>query len=324
MPLSLPVVMLVAFLAGVAFCGIGLAYRFGQSHGVEPMHILLVVGAAGAVWFGARVPSGTLGAMPAKILWLVVLWGVGVGAAQYVSVKLITAALRRGPLSPPWCMVNLNFLVATAYAVLRYGEHLSPLEMASVASAIGCVLFASRAQGQPTENASLRMSPLLYGLLLTAILVFNGLSVAALKELGGQKVGQQTYVDCYGAIYFCLMYAVMGLCILADLVVRRGFPRRYGMAMVLGLIGAGGSIGGLTGLGMCAASRSVAFTVAGVSGIVVTALISVLGFKEKVSLAWIGMVGLGVLSVVVMQLEVLAKYLRPDAIWSLLAGGGAG
>jgi len=301
--LSTPVLLLVAFAGGCAFALMGLTYRFAQMRQIAPMHVLVAVSLAGAIWFGLKSWGMPLGSLPP------IIWGMAIlnGTAQYATIKLITATLKRGPLSPPWCMVNLLFLPVIFWSWIEWHEPLDPWQIAAIVAAVLCVIFAARAQSSPPgQGRKIRANPLFYALLLVALLLLNSLSSVCIKDLGCRYVAAhdpRKMIDVYGNSYFMLMYALLGLCILAETVLGRQYPRRKGLALLLGAIAAGASISGLSAFAACAAySAAVWAVVAGISGIVVAGVVSVAAFGEKASLNWAGMLLFALLAVLLVAL----------------------
>ncbi len=295
----MPLLMLVAFLAGSGFSLIGLSYRFGQSRQIAPIHIGVVLCAVATGWFTWRTWGMSLSSVPA-IIWIL---AIANGAIQYVVFRFLASLLNKGPLSPPWCMSNLWFLPVVVYSWLLWHEPLGTWQLAAIASAIVCVLFASRAQTPQQGSArSIKASPLIYGLLLVGLLVSNGVLSTTVKDLGCRHLGPsdpRTLRDVYEGAYFLIFYASMGAFLLGGVLVSRCYPPRLGLTVVLGLAASAGSVVGMSALAACSPYPSAVWsTVAGMSGIALTSILSVVLFGEKPGLAWAGMLAFALLSVV--------------------------
>jgi drug/metabolite transporter (DMT)-like permease len=292
--------LVLPMLAGAGFAAIGVAYRMGERRGISAPHILAVVALAGTIVFAMR---SNLAAWNVPLaVWV---WGVLSGVTQFAAVKLIGPALRRGPLSPLWCAVSLGFVPAVLYAAVVWGERVAGMQMLAVAAGVACVVAASinpkpQAGEARARNAGHFGRILAYGLLLVTIFVVNSTITVAMTDLGKRPgSGAAAYGQRYGAEYLMLLYASLGACILVDNVIgRRGLPGRA--VLLLGPLAAVGSIVGLDMQSRCLIwyPPAVVLAVAGVSAIVLVAVLSVIIFKERPTAFWLATIALGVGAVV--------------------------
>ena len=284
----------LAGLSGACFALIGIAYRLGQSRGLTPVRIAPVMALAGAVFFCAGADA--LAAAPYWV-WLV---GASAGAGQYALLGLVRAALARGPLSPVWCAASLNFVGATVYARAVLGETLSWSQLAAVATGVACVLVAGRcehaADGGRTDHAPGGRA---YVAMLLAIFLLNSMPPIAVKHLAALPLDDaRTQMDAHGDALYVALYLALLAASLAKTALRgvRAVPVA-GLA-TLGCLAAVGSIAGMACIAACASgSASAVFTVSSSASILVAAVTSVTAFGERPTLAWAGMVALGVATV---------------------------
>lgn len=293
----------IAALSGAGFALIGIAYRIGQSRHILPTHIMTVISCGGSMFFLSRIMSHPQQSVPLIIF----LMGAFCGISNYFLVKLVTIGLRMGPLSPVWCAMALSFLPAVIYAAAFLGERLGLLQLLSLASAVGCVLVASLGQKSDPRKSELRSirSILMYAGCLLAILIVSGAAFLSIKHLESipSEFGK-TYIDLYGAYFFLALYASLAISLLIEVLSRRRFQVPLGKTLILGIFGMLGSLTGM--LGTQAASQlpaAVAFTLSGVTSILVAALVSVLFLGEKANKNWYATVALGILAVVLINAE---------------------
>jgi len=138
----------VAGLSGVAFSLIGIAYRMGQPRGIVPAHVMACIAAVGSVVFGVRAAMLPLADVPLVVIGL----GVAAGVTQYVLVRVIKAALDKGPLSPAWCALTLSFLPTVAFSSIFLGERVTLMHGLALVAGIACVLAASGCQSSPPSH----------------------------------------------------------------------------------------------------------------------------------------------------------------------------
>ncbi|MEO8377226.1 MAG: hypothetical protein ABI579_06115, partial [Candidatus Sumerlaeota bacterium] len=122
---------LYPILAGFCFGIIGLGYRLGQARGITTPAVVLYISAAGVVFFGAMLGAHPFDA-PARV-WIL---GIAAGIAQYLTIELVAAALKRGPLSPIWCALNLVFVPIIIYSWYALGESLGVTKLVGIVIAI--------------------------------------------------------------------------------------------------------------------------------------------------------------------------------------------
>lgn len=292
--------VVLAALSGAAFSCIALSYRIGQSRGVAAANICMVgTLAAGLVFAGQW---GAAGSVPDGRVFF---WALLAGFGQYATVLLLWIAMKRGPLAPAWCAVNLGLLSAVAWSALFLGETLTPRRLGALAAAAGCIALASAGQGQarragrdgtPALPATWQ-SRALYGLILIAIVCTNGLSPIGMKVLSAPRAGP-TLLETGRSAYLALFYLAISASLAVELALggRAWSPTRPTLA--LALLMAAGSMTGLTL--MAIVSRQAAadvFPVIGITSILFGALITVAGFRERLSRLTAVALGLGVVAV---------------------------
>ena len=302
----------LAAVAGILFAVLGTAYRLGQSRGVLLVNIVLVSGVLGGLFFGLQaIPL--LAAAP----WRVYGWGVSAGFTQYYCIKGIASALRRGPLSPVWCAMNLAFVPVIVFAYLGFGEAVGPMQAAAIASAIACVVVASLGPRRTRHidiqelkaNPDFRPAPapvgakLFYAAVLLLILASNGVTNMALKALNVSSAGTASDMDLYRNVFLACLYLSLAVAVGAEILFSKRSLAPLRWTLGLGAMAAGGSIGGLSLLAICAKwAAADIFPAVGVSSILAAAAISVAALGEKVNWIWLVTLALGILSVVLVVL----------------------
>ena len=288
-----------AAVSGAAFTLIGFAYRMGKGRSVTPIQILLVVCLFGGTFFGVKSFAGGWAPPPLQVCLL----GLMAGLAQYIVVKLIRLGLERGGLSAVWCALSLGFLVPAVYGVLWMGELLTALQYAGVGCGVGCVIAASWKSDQSQQGQiSKTSSPVFFALILFCILILNGLLPLSIKEVS--SLGVATKIDHLSSFFF-LLNVVLGGSILIDQIATGSWRSLRRDIFYLGPMAGLGSVTGLLLLAKASVlPASVVFTVNGISGICTVAVVSAIGFGEKVDLRWISTIGLGLACVALLNLNI--------------------
>lgn len=299
--------------AGVGFAVIAVCYRIGQARNVTAPPIAGILSAFAMLYclWGAwhELPVAP------RLVWV---WGIASGLSQYATVRLLTVALRLGPLSPLWCAVALGFVPQTVYALLRFGEPVDTMQVFGLGCGIACVVLASR-RGTPSSPGSGQVKhsadgsdKLLYAAVLLGILIVNSLPAMGLKDLS-RACGPdgRPWSQCFGNTFLLLMYACLGLPVLVEsLVVRRqSWPWRR--ALPLGALAGAGSVFGMTMMALASELQAAAaFPVMGMVSILLVAVVSVMAFRERADSLWFGVIGLGLASVVLANWQQVAQLLR--------------
>jgi len=293
----------LAFVSGIAFSGVGIGYLLGRPHGISAGQVAFAICFPGVAFFGLLSRSIPLSTVP-RAVWVVALLA---GGGQYIALKMIGLALARGPLSPPWCTANLNFVLTIAYARLFLGEAIPAIAYAGIAAAVACVLVASLGMRPDSPTAPSRRRPLrarlAYATILLVLLVTNALWIMGIKHLSGQRLADgQSYLSVYANCYGLGVYVVLGLLLLADmLIVRRALPR-LGPWAAVGAFAATGSVGGLWALNVAAVlPAAVVMPINSVMSLLTAAIVSVLAFGERRSPAWYATIALAVGAVVLVN-----------------------
>ncbi len=299
-------------LAGVSFSLIAVAYRVGQPRGIAPIRMLGVASAVGALVFAILFGQTHLHLYDVpRAVWV---WGIVGGVGQYVTIRLFGVALRLGPLSPLWCVVSLAFIPTLAYSGLFLSETLVPLQYVAIATSVLCVIAASIRPAQAetagpsvSDRSSRRRQDLLYLAVLGTVLVTNSLLAIGQRNLGQMRAGCSAGdFRAYGFVLLAVAYLVLTICVAVD-VLRPGQPSKpFGAVIGLGVLLAVGSMGGLGLLNACSTS-TIVFAVAGITQIIIVAVVSVLAFGERTSVGWYGTIGLGILSVALANWQQIAR-----------------
>jgi len=299
--------LLLAIVSGLLLSLIGIAYGMGRAHQLQSSHIATFMCLAGVPVFSILAGMDMLCAAPPRI-WLL---GLAAGLSQFVTMRAINAALRRGPLSPVWCAASMTFLPALLYAWVALGEHTSGMRLAGAVLACVCVVLGavhgSRAKkGDGAGHAHGWRAVVAYSLLLLLIVPTAASLHVSNKILGSQLLPDgRNAMDAFGLVFFLACYGSTGLGLLGDSLVRNPPPRESRRALVwLGLLASIGSIGGFLVLRLAAASpAALVYPVNSVSSLLGVTLASVLIMRERITLAWAGMVAAGVIAVLLVGLS---------------------
>lgn len=264
------------------------------------MNLVLVSGTAGAVLFGLRAGGGLFQHPPLPVI----LWGLSAGATQYILMRLARVALARGPLSPMWCSVSLSFLVAVLYGHLAFGERIAPIQWLGLFAGGACIVVASRQQGGERDPGAVPQSPgdvLIYTAVLLAILALNSVPMVAIKDVAKRfSMGE----DAFGNVFLFYLYGSMALLIVLDRIACGGGRTPLGATLLLGALVAFGSITGMSILDHLAGEPgAVVFTVTFIASILAASVVSVVAFRERAGAAWVGMLVLGILCLILVNLN---------------------
>lgn len=293
--------IILAMLSGVSFAIIGVMMRLGQSKNVVPLHISMLMGLVGAVYFGFQIDWANWN-VPAYVILMALGGTVGL-IANMIFTKM---SLKRGPLSPLWTATNLTFIIITIYAALMFSEKIALMQGLALIFGIVCVIFAANLGDAPKEAGSDKKPARIkieYAVLLFLVLLGNSFSFIVIKDLGTRFIpGTET---AYIALFRPHMYFVMylSMAIASFVIVKfidKSKPTSYKWVWILGLIAAAGSILGMVMLSSVVTKlpASIVFTLNSISCILVGCIVSVLAFKEKVKPAWWGTIIFGVIAVI--------------------------
>lgn len=266
--------LLIAAGSGLCFSLIGVAIRGASGRRIDPLRVFCVLAVCGCGFF---VP----GAFSVALRWPAVGLGIIAGITQYAAARLYRQGLTLGPLTPLWCALQLSFLEPVAWAALVRHVPLTNGHWMALFLATAGVLFSARLARNGASATTGSLSWRYLALLLT-VLILNGIANICLKEAdvrGWHDAYSQTMVALYG------MAALM-----AWLEARRS-PARvetgWSAALLWGLLGAAGSIGGMSLLSRCLAGPAgLVFTVQAAASIAGAALASVLLFHERATRTW--------------------------------------
>jgi hypothetical protein len=288
-----------AALAGAMFALIGVAYRMGKPRNLLPIHIVPFIALCGTVVFVVRTAGIDWSAVPSRV-WVL---GVTVGPTQYLAFTLIALALRMGPLVPVWCAVSMGFLPVAVYSALGLHEAVNAWQLLGLGGAIACVVAASfESRQQPSADAASRpggvLRQTLYAVILGLVVVFNGFTGVAVKDLAARSLEGPTMLNAFGDVYFLLLYAGLTACVFVDLAVTRRFRMIHRGVWLPALIGGIGSVGGILSTARYADGPGMTvFAVSGICGIFATTALARVIFGEKLTAVRVVSVLLGCLSI---------------------------
>jgi len=293
------IAFLLAGLSGLSLALIGVAFRIGQSKNIVPLHIAASIGICGAIFFGIQMNWSLLDEIPLFIFILALLNAGG----QILAMELTKISLKKGPLSPVWCALNLNFLIVIIYSGIAFGESISIYQFFALVSGIISVIAAANA-GSPAGPAGHKMNlkdKLIYGSMLFLILVANSIVFITIKDLSTRQVpgSELTYLATYLPNIYFILYAIMAVVCGIVVAFQRIKPSSTFDLVKLGLMAGGGSIAGLFLLSLCARfPAALVFTVNGAVTLLGGSLASVFFFGETRSRAWYATIGTAVLAVI--------------------------
>jgi len=295
---------ILAALSGLSLALIGVAFRLGQSKNVVPLHIATSIGICGALFFGAQMKWSLMAEIPFFIYVMALIIALG----QILAMELTKASLKRGPLSPVWCALNLNFLVVIIYAALVYGEAVRLFQALALLSGLMCVIAASNlGDAEKKDGSVVKLNDkILYAVMLILILISNSFVFLTIRDLGSRLVPgySLSYLAKYLPNIYFILYLMMALVCGTVVSLQKVRPESRGSLVKLGLMAGGGSIAGLFLLSLCASyPAAFVFTVNGMITILAGTLASVFFFGEKRSTAWYLTIAFGVLAVILANVK---------------------
>lgn len=297
--------ILITIISGIGFGLIGVMFRYGQNKNVIPIHISMIMGIAGAIFFGLQVNWEQFFNLPMLIIILPLLTAVG----NLIAMHFTKVSLSKGPLSPLWCAMNLTFLTVVIYSTIMFSEKILPFQYVALLTGIICVLMASTLGDAKSDENNKRSAKdiLIYGSALLIVLLGNSAAFIVIKDLSTRFVTFNngiTYMAEYrNSIYF-IMYVSMAITCLGLALIQKAKPDSYKDLFIIGSVAAIGSIVGMLLLGFAAAlPAALIFTINGMVSILVGVIASVIAFGEKRTKAWYGTVGFGILTVILINMD---------------------
>lgn len=286
----------LGIIAGVFTALIGIGYRIGSKGKVFPIQTAMLLYVAGFVFFSWR--SAWNCNMPGMV-WF---FGILAGITQYATVRILREVLQRGPLSPAWCAVGLSFVPALVYCWFFEGENPTKLQLVSVAATFGAIVVASIGNAKTASASAHKIESgremVIYGILLTAILLFCGIIYIVLKMANYIAVGDSTMFKLYGNQIMALTYVFMFFPSTIDLSISKTWRlNRYFLYGAIFL-----AVGGIGSYGIqlfiMDAPAVVVFALPGVTSVLLASLISVLCFHEKRTVYWYVTIGLAIIAII--------------------------
>lgn len=284
----------LAVVAGVFSAFIGIGYRIGAKGKVFPIQAALILDVVGIIFFS------TMGKWQYDMPWIVWFFGIFSGLTQYATIRILRAALQRGPLSPAWCAVGLSFVPALVYCWFFRSETPTVCQVLSVMATAGAIIVASIGNAKSAgtgHRLESRKEGVVYGILLTAIVVFCGIIYIILKVASYWKFGDTTLVAAFGNQIMALTYLFIMLPSLVDLSVSKTWHinKYFWFGGFFVMIGGIGSYG--LQLLIMDAPAVIVFALTGVVSVLCASLTSVFVFHEKRTYYWYATVILAVLAV---------------------------
>ena len=297
--------ILITIISGIGFGLIGVMFRYGQNKNVLPIHISMVMGIGGALFFGVQVNWNQFFSLPTIVIMLPILSALG----NLVSMHFTKVSLSKGPLSPLWVAMNLTFLTVIIYSTFMFSEKILPFQYLAIISGIICVSFASTLGNSKSSDKLKRSNKdiIIYALALLIVLLGNSAAFVVIKDLSTRVIPLNTdmtyMLEFRNSIYF-LMYVSMAITCFGLTIAQKAKPDSYFDLIKIGSIAAIGSIVGMLLLGFAAAlPAALIFTINGMVSILVGVIVSVVAFGENRSKAWYGTVGFGILTVLLVNLD---------------------
>jgi hypothetical protein len=293
------VAILLSALSGLCLSLIGVTFRIGQPRNISPVHLATSIGICGALFFGSQMDWGLLREIPLFIYILALLNAGG----QFLAMELTKVSLKKGPLSPVWCALNLNFLVVIIYSGIAFQESISLFQVLALLFGISSVIAAATIGNTGSgENRKMTLrDKVMYGLMLFVILIANSVVFLTIKDLSTRLVpGKElTYLTMYLPNIYFLLYSTMAVICGVVVALQKVKPSSGFDLVKLGLLAGCGSIAGLFLLSQCARyPAALVFTVNGAVTLLGGSLASVFFFGEARSRAWYLTVGAAIAAVI--------------------------
>ncbi len=285
---------ILAILSGVAAALGALSYRYGAKGKVPTIELQTAMSLAGIVLWSILCGSRIFEVAP-----VAAVMGVVAGITQYLEIRLLRDALKRGPLSPAWCAISLgNFVPVIVYSALFLNERPTLCQYFSLAAAVGAILFASR--GQDSGGKERKPWSAVYLVLLVLLFFLVSLLNIFLKYASSvpDPAGAGTLFDGQKSAIILITYIFMFLTCAADLTVSRSWVfNRY--AWIGGAVLAVGGISAYFCIVLIMTLPAVlVFALSNTTSILAVALLSTLLFGEKRTRDWYLMVVLSLLAIV--------------------------
>lgn len=284
-----------AFLSGLGFAMLGVAYRLGSQWRIALRQIIAILGACAIPYF-LTISSGNV--FSAEMPYSVYVVGIAAGLSQLVTLGLISLSFRLGPLSPVWCATSMNFIPVGIFGVLAYSEAISGRSLLSTAFGVAAIICGSL-QNRASEDAApaIRRADGRYAYLALLICIFllNSFSGIGVKWVGRLKMayaGAPMAHD-WSHSYFIVLYCTLGLgAVITALVSRRKIPSVRKLALC-GIMASCGSIIGLRSIEACSDIPAImAFAVSSLTSLLGASIMSIILFRERITSAWIAMIAL--------------------------------
>ena len=297
--------ILITIISGIGFGLIGIMFRYGQNKNVIPIHISMIMGVAGAIFFGFQVNWQQFWSLPTIVIVLPIISALG----NLISMHFTKVSLSKGPLSPLWCAMNLTFLTVVIYSTMMFSEKILPFQFVALLTGIICVVLASTLGNQissDTKDRSIK-DILIYGSALLIVLLGNSTAFVVIKDLSTRTIGMAssaTYMAEYRSAIYFLMYLSMAITCFGLTMMQKAKPDSYKDLFLIGSVAAIGSIVGMLLLGYAAAlPAAMIFTINGMVAILVGVIVSVVAFGEPRTRNWYATVAFGIVTVILINMD---------------------
>ena len=180
--------IIITIISGIGFGLIGIMFRLGQNKNVIPIHISMIMGLAGALFFGVQVNWNQFFNLPLLVISLPILAAIG----NLISMHFTKVSLSKGPLSPLWCAMNLTFLTVVIYSTFMFSEKILFFQYIALITGILCVTFASSLgnSGEDDEKKRSSKDNLIYAGALLIVLIGNSAAFVVIKDLSTRVISR--------------------------------------------------------------------------------------------------------------------------------------
>jgi len=278
------VIMLAAMLFAAQFAFTKLFEKNMEQNIISTLTMMTVTGIIGAIIFLAandfQLEISHLSLMWAVIFALVMIpyYMIGIKVLSIGSLAIYSMFMMLG-----------GMLVPFFYGVIFLCETPSAAQIVGTVLLTGCVIMQAVCQGGDKDKSSQNSGKLLFFVLCLVIFFLNGMTgvIAKAHEISEGSVNEQSFT-----VMYCTLIAVISLFMLGISVVKSGKesfksikiamkPRLLAIMAMIGVAAYGGNF-----LQLIAANKvdaSVQFPMISGGVIVLSAIVSAVIFKEKIS-----------------------------------------
>lgn len=287
---------LLALACGLALTLMGACYRAASARDIHPCYLLCAASWVGVAVFAVDMLRHTGWTLP-PVIWIL---GIAGSLSQVGCMNLAPLALRRGPLSAYWGATVLSFVPVLVYAAVALHEPFKPLHWPMLLAALIAIGAASMGAHGPRESLIARgaANKMLFGALLVATLLLNGLSNVFIKAMAARNQAAGSMLDQYRGGFIMLIYLGMAVFTVAQIALDRAPRPPPGPTLRLALGMTAGSLGATSLLVIGARyPAAIFFPVSSIVAVLGTSLVGVWFFRERITPAWLVTVGACVMAV---------------------------